>query len=596
MDTFHFMRPWWLLSLAILLLALPWLWHLFKQQSGWQRVLAPHLSQALLKSSDKGQSKVWFGVVASAWVITSIALAGPSWERLPTPVYQSERNAVIIIDMSLNTRATDISPDRLTRLRFKALDLLEELTNTQVGLVAYAGDAYSISPLTRDHENMRAMIPALSPEIMPVVGNYPLLAFQEAHRMIVDAGYENAELYWLSAGMRLDDYQEISRFLRGKGHRLSTLVAGEEESSPIRLATGDMLRDNLGRLSMARLNARLFERISDEYHGRYARLRADDADIKHLTAQGPWQQGVVEDAESERTDQWLDFGPYLAWLLLPLAIFAMRRGVIISLLAVMTPALLITPNNAYANTDSMFNRSFQNQQQRALTLYQQGDYQRAADLFQDPLMQGNAYYRAGNYGNALDAYAQAPDSAERSFNSGNALAQLGELEAASDAFARALELRPDWREAQDNKQLVDELLERQQEDAPQPEQNGSDDSQEPAKQDEHQPSDDEHSDTTQEPEAQSQPGEPEDEQANDEETGSEAHAEPGELEQEEIEQETAALEAALQDDELTDEERTELEQLLRRVQNDPATLLRNRMRLEAERRQQTQPPRGVRRP
>ena len=602
MEAFHFLRPWWLLGIPLLLILTPWLWRYLQQYSGWHKVLAPHLTASLLGAQQQATGKLPFTLVVCAWLIACVALAGPTWERLPAAMHQNERAAVIIMDMSMNTRASDVTPDRLTRLRFKALDLLESFGATDVGLVAYAGDAYSISPLTRDHTNMRGMIPALSPEIMPVAGNYPLLAFQEAHRMVTDAGYDQAEFYWFSAGMRQDDYQDLRRFLRGKGHRVSTLIAGDDQSTPIRTASGDMLRDNLGRLSMVQLNSSLFQRLSNDYGGRSVSLRADNSDIEYILGQGALHERVEREETMASSDQWLDRGPYLAWLLLPLALFAARKGVLLCMLMLPFAGLLLSPSTVYAGTTQTAPegqlRPFSNQQQRAQALYQQGAYNEAAELFQDPFMRGNALYRAEQYGAAIDAYEQAEDSAERWFNTGNALAQLGELDAASDAFEQALARRPEWQEAAENKALVDELREQQQEQQEQPE-DGEGEGDASTEQDERQQEQQDEQDQEQQTDTgQEQEGETQEQTAEDESTEDQQGQEAEQLEQQQEEPSPAEqeqqIEAALEDDQLSDEERAELEQLLRRVQSDPAILLRNRMRLEAERRQQTQPP-GVRR-
>lgn len=623
MEAFHFLRPWWLLGIVLFLVLIPWLWKLFTTRSGWHQVIAPHLGPALLGKNQSTRQRGWFAVLSGAWVIACVALAGPAWERLPTASIATERSAIIIIDMSLNTRASDISPDRLTRLRFKALDLLDALEGSQVGLIAYAGDAYTISPLTRDFDNMRGMIPALSPEIMPEPGNYPLRAFTEADRMVTDAGFERAEIYWLSAGMRLDDYQEISRFVRGTGHRISTLIAGDEERSPIRLATGDILRDSLGRLSMAELNAGLFERLSREFNGRHARLQADNQDIDYITAQGPWHEQAADD-DSQTSEQWRDRGPYLAWLLLPLALLTVRRGVLLGV-AMFSSCLVFympVPVAAATSSPTLSERALLNQQQRAQRHYQRGEYHQAAQQFSDPMMRGNALYRAEDYAAALDAFAQAGDTPERWFNTGNTLAQLGEFSAASEAFEEALAQRPDWPEALENKQLVDQLNEQQQQSNSQQEeqdnQNNEPQSESEGDQDSNTESGDDDSATTEQPSAsssdeqssQSTSGDPssqteqeqsmENSEASTDEPAEEQSQQPDDSDAAESDAEQALnesqMQAALADDSLTDEEREELEQLMRRVQNDPATLLRNRMRLEAERRQQTQPPRGVRRP
>lgn len=75
------------------------------------------------------------------------------------------------MDMSMSMRATDLSPDRFTQARFKALDYIDGIKEGELALVSFAGDAFVISPLTQDHNNVRLLLPELSPDIMPVQGS-----------------------------------------------------------------------------------------------------------------------------------------------------------------------------------------------------------------------------------------------------------------------------------------------------------------------------------------------------------------------------------------------------------------------------------------
>ena len=109
-QEFHFLRPWWLL--AIPLLVLVWLGYrqLRIRQSGWQGVIAPHLYQKMVDVGRSGQGTSLHFVLLTGWILASLALAGPTWQRLPQPVYQVKAGQVVVMDMSLSMRATDISP------------------------------------------------------------------------------------------------------------------------------------------------------------------------------------------------------------------------------------------------------------------------------------------------------------------------------------------------------------------------------------------------------------------------------------------------------------------------------------------------------
>ncbi|RUO25235.1 hypothetical protein CWE09_00385 [Aliidiomarina minuta] len=586
-SDFHFLRPLWLLAIVVLVLLLPWLSRYLRNNSGWQKFIAPHLLTQLVKQPAEQKSRSPIILVCSAWIIASVALAGPTWEKTLVPLQQTDRGVVIVMDMSLSTRASDVSPDRLTRLKYKAIDLLENIEAAQVGLVAYAGDAFTISPLTPDVNNILTLLPGLSPEIMPVAGNYPLLAMQEADRLLKDSGIQQGEIYWLSAGMSRDDMQELNQFFANNQHRLSALTAGQSEGAPIRLQSGDMLRDNQGRIVMAQLNPDYFSRVTRQTGGRYSRLSADNRDIQRLLEQGPAHEQLSDQESTADSHQWRDLGPYLALLLLPLALIVSRRGVLWSVL----PLLLLLPPPLKAAENPVM-RSLQNTQQRAQALYEQGQYEPAAELYQDPLRRGNAFYRAGEYETAIQEFSR-DDSAEAWYNRGNSYAQLGDLEQASDAYDQALQRRPGWQQAEENKQLVDELKEQQPPSEGEGEDDAESDPSEAENQEQEQQGDNQHdaqqdaqADTDENATEEAEPGNDEEEQAE----PAPSDDDPG-MSEEELQQAQAQL---ADEDDLSDEEREELEQLLRRIPDDPATLLRNRMRIEAQRRQTEQPPRGAR--
>lgn len=586
-SDFHFLRPLWLLAIVLLVLLMPWLSRYLRNNSGWQKFIAPHLLTQLVNQPAEAKSRGPLILLCSAWIITSIALAGPTWEKTLVPLQQTDRGVVIVMDMSLSTRASDVSPDRLTRLKYKAIDLLENIEAAQVGLVAYSGDAFTISPLTPDVNNILTLLPGLSPEIMPVPGNYPLLAMQEADRLLKDSGIQKGEIYWLSAGMSREDMQELNQFFAGNQHRLSALIAGQNEGAPIHLQSGDMLRDNQGRIVMAQLNPDYFNRVTRQAGGRYSRLSPDNSDIQRLLEQGPAHEQLSEQESMADSQQWRDLGPYLALLLLPLALFVSRRGVLWSII----PILFLLPPPLKAN-ESPVVRPLQNTQQRAQTLYEQGQYESAAELYQAPLRRGNALYRAGDYESAIQAFS-ADDSAEAWYNRGNSYAQLGELEQASNAYDQALQRRPGWQQAEENKQLVDELKEQQ----PPPEDGeGQDDTDSDQSDTEDQEqSGESQSDAQQEPQPEPEEETTEEQEPTTEEKEADEESAASDNDPDMSEDELQQAQAQLAEEEdLSDEEREELEQLLRRIPDDPATLLRNRMRIEAQRRQTEQPPRGAR--
>jgi Ca-activated chloride channel family protein len=136
--------------------------------------------------------------------------------------------------------ATDIAPNRLTRSRYKAIDLLEQLNEGGIGLIAYAGDAFTISPLTDDINNIKLLLPSLSPELMPELGSNPLAALTLAHDMLVNAGHSKGDIYWFTDGIDNYDIQDITDWSRSNNHRLNILGIGTSAGAPIKLNNGEL--------------------------------------------------------------------------------------------------------------------------------------------------------------------------------------------------------------------------------------------------------------------------------------------------------------------------------------------------------------------
>ncbi|CAM5205432.1 VWA domain-containing protein [Alishewanella longhuensis] len=146
---FHLLRPLWLLALLPAAL-LWWLLRTRRQDlSPWQQLIANHLQPIVLISQQLQRRQPWaMPLLALCWLLSVLALTGPSWQKLPQPALTIKKATVLIMDMSLSMRATDMTPDRLTQQRFKALDFVEQLREGDLALVSYAADAFVISPLT----------------------------------------------------------------------------------------------------------------------------------------------------------------------------------------------------------------------------------------------------------------------------------------------------------------------------------------------------------------------------------------------------------------------------------------------------------------
>ncbi|MFB0981113.1 MAG: VWA domain-containing protein [Alteromonadaceae bacterium] len=620
MADFHFIRPWWLLAIIALVFALNLLKKYRLSQSGWQQLLPEHLANVLV-DKQKNQKKLSLTMPFIIGLLTIVAIAGPTWKKLPQPVYQTARGSVLIMDMSYSMYATDISPNRLTRSRYKAIDLLERLIEGETGLIAYAGDAFTISPLTDDINNIKLLLPSLSPELMPELGSNPLAALTLAHDMLINAGHSKGDIYWFTDGIDNYDIQDITDWSRSNNHRLNILGIGTKAGAPIKLNNGELMKDSGGSIIVPKLSISALQGSAKRGQGNYATLANNNNDIEQLLRQ-PFDIEEQEQKESSNTgDQWQEVGPYLLLLVLPLLLPYFRRG---RLLAILPVFLLITPvDKSYAKTQTLppvskdlssvetddqvsaenltttfWDDLWQTKDQQGQKQFNSEAFQQAANSFENSSWQGSSFYRSGDYEQALKAFQQN-NTTESLYNQGNALAQLKQIDEAIEAYDQALKKDPQHEDAKANKAYLEALKKQQEQQKDQQEQNKDKDKNQEQQDQESQNQDQEQkeSDDPSQEDASEQKGDKK-EGADKEPTEEEKVQEEEEQKKTEQEKESKESEAKEQSDEkseqtpaqlraaekLAEETEQKHQQLLNKVTDDPYMLLRNKMQLEYQKR------------
>ncbi len=575
---FQWLRPEWLLAVPLVIVLAVMLSRRTLGLGSWERVVAPSLVPFVLsRSPGSGADRRWW-LLAVGGVLAALALAGPAWQRIEQPVFRAEQALVIALDLSRSMDAQDVTPSRLARARLKILDILERRSSGQTALVVYSANAFTVTPLTTDTDTVAALVNSLSTDIMPSRGSYPAVAMAKSRQLLDQAGAGFGEILLVTDGGSSPAAEDAARELRKAGYTLSVLGVGTVDGAPIPRASGGFVTDNRGRIALPRLEERSLKALAAAGGGRFAVLTADDSDLDRLLAD-PVRQASSTD-ETLATDQWREEGPWLLLLLLPIAALAFRRGWLLVVVIAVAP---------YPAQASLWDDLWQNRDQQAARLLDEGRAADAAALFEDPEWRAVARYRAGDYAGSASAFANRGD-ARNLYNLGNAMALQGELDAAIDAYERALELDPDDEDAAYNLELVKNLKEQQQQ------QQQSQGDQQPSSQDqqgEGEPSESDRSGEQGDQQAaqnenssgEGEPGQHDQEAAGEEELDAlqkelqraAEESQPGERQEQ---QRSAAELAALRAEQ---EQQQAMEQWLRRIPDDPGGLLRRKFRYQYQR-------------
>ncbi len=592
LQDFHFLRPLWLLGLLPVLALFLGLWRLRARPRDWQALIDADLLPFLTDNPGGRRRHRWplWGLLG-AWILACLALAGPTWEQRPVPVLQSEQALALLLDLGPSMRAADVNPSRLVRARMKVNDALRQRQEGVAALVAYGGDAHVVSPFTDDSNTIVNLLNVLEPELMPLPGSAADRAVQEAVNLFRNAGIPEGEILLVTDGVSAEARRGIERALSGNRYRLSILGVGTPEGAPFPGQQG-FVRDNQGQVLIARLQEEPLRELARRHGGRYHRVTADNSDLEWLTTQAADRaEGFARQLERE-FDQWLDRGHWLLLLLLPLLLWCFRRG---TLAALLFAPLLLLGQGPGAQASPWLTPDQQGQ--RLL----QDNPEAAADTFAHPEWRGTARYRAGDYAGAVESFAQS-DSARAHYNRGNALARLGELQAALDAYDQALARQPDHEDAAANRRLIEQLKEQQQEQQdgqgdsqPQPDDGEQQENGEPGQNDQTE-GDDSRDDSRRDGRDEDFDSGADDDAAEEEQSEDDT-ADQADAADEQMEDPATAEQPAQPEDgdaedaqpqplavDFTDEERQELEQWLRRIPDDPGGLLRRKFQYEHQQR------------
>jgi Ca-activated chloride channel homolog len=455
----QFLRPEWFLALVVIAILAILIYRRRLVSRDWAAVIDASLLPHLLSDRTHSSNRWWFWVALLISLLVVTALAGPVWKKLKQPVFKQQSALVIGLDLSTSMNAQDIKPSRLARARLKLIDILKMRKEGQTALVAYAGTAYTVSPLTDDSDTIQSLVSSLTTDIMPAQGSRSDLALQQAQQLLQNAGAKHGDILLITDGISDKSATAIQQ-LDLKNIRVSILSVGTEQGAPIPEDGGGFVKDDAGSIVIAKTDTSQLRRLASELGGLYMKMKLDDGDISRL-------QSLLNDSafrgENQQTDfksdRWLEEGPWLLLVALPLAALAFRRGLFLTIFMIVFVLPVLQP--VHADDGWNWQSLWKNQDQRAQEILQKGDGEQAAELFTDKDWKAAAHYKAGQYDKALDQL-QSQQSADAIYNRANALAKLGKLQESLDAYDEALKKDPSNEDASYNRKLVEQALKQQQ--------------------------------------------------------------------------------------------------------------------------------------
>jgi Ca-activated chloride channel family protein len=454
----HFLRPLWLLGLIPAVLLYVVIRYQGSVERQWKGIIDPHLLPHLKTGTTKGMRFRPVHLISLVATLGSIAAAGPTWQREVSPFAEDAAPMVVALDLSPSMDAVDIQPSRLERAKQKVRDLLLVRPGARTALIVYSGTAHTVLPLSDDPSIFESFLAALSTNIMPDPGKNATAALALAES-ILDTDSVAGTILFLTDGIGEDHTAAFEEHDARSQDQVIVLAVGTEDGGPVRRPDGSFATDARGRRVMTTLDRAGLEALSSRAGVYVASITVDDRDVQQVGRRV--QSHLRQVQQEDETARWRDMGYYALFPITLLGLLWFRRG-----WTVRWGAFLFVFVLQGCAGDATFADLWWTRDQQARRLYEAESYAEAAARFEDPYWKGVAAYRAGDLDLATAQFARL-DTPEAAYNLGNTFALMELYEDALAAYEEALAARPDWEEAQQNRDLIAALLETPPEPEPQ---------------------------------------------------------------------------------------------------------------------------------
>lgn len=318
---------WWLITTPVFVIAyIIYTKHKRRQlmEFGDQELVAQ-----LMPDASKGRPIWKFGLLLLAWVLLIVAGSRPQYGQQEKTIKRQGIEVMVALDISNSMLAEDVAPNRLDRAKQILSKMIDNMVDDKVGLVVFAGEAFTQLPITCDYVSAKMFLNTITPNLIPTQGTAIGAALQTA---ITSFGATESEagraIILITDGENHeDDAIAAAQKAQELGIQVFVVGIGKPDGSPIpKPGTNDYFKDRSGQVVVSRLNEEMCQQIAEAGNGIY--VRCDNTN----TAMRALQQGMehIATAELESTvyadynEQYQSF-VLIALLLIAIEFFILSR-------------------------------------------------------------------------------------------------------------------------------------------------------------------------------------------------------------------------------------------------------------------------------
>jgi len=276
MQLFRFENPEYLYLLLLLpALGLLWWYARWRRKNILLRIGNSELVSGLMAESSVLRLNIKISLQLLAIISTVLILSRPQFGSKIEEAKRKGVEIIIALDVSNSMMAEDIQPNRLERAKQAISRLVDRMEDDKIGLIVFAGDAYTQIPVTTDYVSAKMFLGSISPDIIPKQGTSIAAAIDlsmssfspqmdESKAIIIITDGENHE----------DDPVKMAQQAAEKGIVIHTIGIGSVQGVPIPVGQGnrrEFLTDHEGNTVISKLDEESLKKIAFAANGKYVR-------------------------------------------------------------------------------------------------------------------------------------------------------------------------------------------------------------------------------------------------------------------------------------------------------------------------------------
>ena len=260
----------WLLLVVLLLAIIRFVTH-FNQRKRLRKFGDPDLLRHLMPEVSRWRPLVKFLILELALTLLIVMAARPQQANGVSQEKRQGIEAIIALDVSNSMRAQDVTPNRLDRAKMMVENLVEDFTDSKVGLIVFAGDAFVQLPITSDYVSAKMFLNSIDPSMIVNQGTDIAAAINMASHSFTQQDNVGKAIIVITDG---EDHEggamEAAKDAHDQGYNIYIMGIGSTKGEPVPdPSTGNYMTDNQGNMVMSKLNEDMCREIAQAGGGAY---------------------------------------------------------------------------------------------------------------------------------------------------------------------------------------------------------------------------------------------------------------------------------------------------------------------------------------